>query len=141
MTLKRRKGQVLTPLELEVMQALWDAGASTVAEVQGRLGGGLAYTTVQTMLNILVRKKQVRRKPQGRAFCYEAVVSRQKASGGAIADLLHRMFSGSAEDMVMAMVEARQITPEEIERLGRRLAEHTGQARSSSASGSVKGGR
>jgi predicted transcriptional regulator len=118
---KRHDG--LTPLELEIMQVLWSDGASTVTEVQPKLKGELAYTTVQTMLNVLLRKGKVVREQEGRAFRYRPIVSRERASGGALQDLVSRMFGGSPEAMLMAMVDTRQITAEELERVAKRLAE------------------
>jgi predicted transcriptional regulator len=126
MTIAEKKNDGLTPLELEIMQVLWSAesGAGcTVSEVQPKLRAGLAYTTVQTMLNVLLRKGKVVREQDGRAFRYRAAVSRERASGGALQDLVRRMFGGSPEAMLMAMVDSRQITAEELERVARRLAE------------------
>jgi predicted transcriptional regulator len=110
---------VLTPLELQIMQVLWDAGPSTVAAVQEKLGSDLAYTTVQTMLNVLLRKKKVRRTPVGRAFAYQAAVSRERAMGTAVKDMVSRMFGGSGEALLMALIDTQQITPEEIARAAR----------------------
>jgi len=107
---------VLTPLELQIMQVLWTGGPATVAAVQEQLGTDLAYTTVQTMLNVLLRKKKVRRTPAGRAFTYEAAVSREGATGAAIRDLVSRMFGGSGEAMLMALIDTQQVTPEQIAR-------------------------
>jgi predicted transcriptional regulator len=112
-----RAAGVLTPLELEIMQVLWAAeNPCTVAAVQEELGGRLAYTTVQTMLNVLLRKKKVRRSALGRAFAYQAAVSRDRAVGAAVKDLVSRMFGGSGEALLMALVDTRQITPEALER-------------------------
>jgi predicted transcriptional regulator len=114
---KPRSGGVLTPLELKIMQVLWDAEAPcTVAAVQEKLDGDLAYTTVQTMLTVLLRKKKVRRTQAGRAFSYAAAVSRERATGAAVADLVARMFGGSGEALLMALIDTRQITPEALER-------------------------
>lgn len=107
---------VLTPLELEIMQVLWAAGPSPVSAVQEQLGSDLAYTTVQTMLNVLLRKKKVRRTQVGRAFTYEAAVTRDRATGAALTDLVARMFGGSGEAMLMALVNTQQITPEQLAR-------------------------
>src|SRR5579863_7878150 len=93
---------VLTPLELRIMQALWDDGPGSVAEVQRRLGGDLAYTTVQTMLGVLLRKKRVRRDLAGRAFVYRPAISREAAVAGALRDIVGRMFGGSGEALVMS---------------------------------------
>ena len=122
MNLSRNKAEGLTPLELEIMQVLWRDGARTVAEVQPRLKAKLAYTTVQTMLNVLLRKAKVAREQEGRAFRYRAAVSEERATGGALHDLVRRMFGGSPEAMLMAMVDTRQISADELERVARRLA-------------------
>ena len=113
--------ETLTPLELEIMQVLWEQGASTVAEVQPKLKGDLAYTTVQTMLNVLLKKDKVTRAPEGRAFRYSAAVSRNRATGGALKDMVKRMFGGSPEALLMALVDTRQISAEELTRIAERL--------------------
>jgi predicted transcriptional regulator len=114
--------QTLTPLELEIMQVLWQVGPCTVAEVQPKLRADLAYTTVQTMLNVLLRKKKVKRVQEGRAHRYRPAVSRERASGSALSDLVKRMFGGSSEALLMAMVDTRQITAEELARVAQKLA-------------------
>jgi predicted transcriptional regulator len=107
---------VLTPLELQIMQVLWDGGPATVAQVQAALGGALAYTTVQTMLGVLLRKKEVRRIQEGRAFVWRAAISRDGAVASALADLVGRMFGGSGEALLMSLLDTRQITPEALAR-------------------------
>jgi BlaI family transcriptional regulator, penicillinase repressor len=116
------KQQNLTPLELEIMQVLWESGPCTVADVQPKLKAELAYTTVQTMLNVLLRKKKVKRVQEGRAYRYRPVVSRERATSSALSDLVQRMFGGSSEAMLMAMVDTQQITAEELARVAERLA-------------------
>jgi BlaI family penicillinase repressor len=114
-------GKSLTPLELEIMQVLWQDGPSTVAEVQPKLKGELAYTTVQTMLNVLLRKNKVTRVQEGRAYRYRAAVSRDRATGGALKDMVKRMFGGSPEALLMALVDSRQISAEQLTRIAERL--------------------
>jgi predicted transcriptional regulator len=104
------------------MQVLWQAGPSTVSEVQPRLQAQLAYTTVQTMLNVLLRKKKVKRVQEGRAYRYRPVVSRERATGSALRDLVTRMFGGSSEALLMAMVDTNQISTEELARIAKKLA-------------------
>ena len=123
MARRERSSGVLTPLELQIMQALWQEGAATVADVQDRLASGLAYTTVQTMLNVLLRKKKVRRELAGRAFVYRPAVSRERAMGSALDDLVARMFGGSGEALLMALVDTRRITPEELARVSKLIEE------------------
>jgi len=114
--------QVLTPLELEIMNVLWETGPAGVQAVQSRLKGReLAYTTVQTMLNILHRKGKVRRQLKDRAYVYRPVLSRQKAVGQAIGDMLERFFGGSADSLVLSLVETRHLTPEKLAQIQKLL--------------------
>lgn len=119
----RKTAEPLTPLELEIMKVLWESGPASVQTVQERLAPGrtLAYNTVQTMLNVLHRKGKVKRALSGRAYLYEPVVSRTQASRQAASDLVSRMFDGSAEELVMSLVETRQLTPEKLAELSELL--------------------
>jgi predicted transcriptional regulator len=114
---------ILTKLELQIMQVIWRHGDSTVTAVQQALPQDLAYTTVQTMLNILHRKGKLRRELHGRAFTYTATVSEAKASTHAVRDLVDRMFGGSSEELVMSLIKSRQIDAKKIAELTRRLEE------------------
>jgi predicted transcriptional regulator len=111
----------MTPLELKIMQVLWRLGPSAVQAVQQELEGELAYTTVQTMLNVLERKGRVTRRLQGRAFEYRAAVTEEKTLGTAVADLVERMFGGSPEELVMSLVKSRQLDAGRLAKLSERL--------------------
>ena len=115
----------LTPLELEIMNVLWDAGPASVQQVQERLTATktLAYTTVQTMLNILWRKGKLKRTLVDRAYHYKPAVTRRKAVGNAVRELVQRAFGGSAEELVMNLVETRQLSPEALKRLQKLVEE------------------
>lgn len=113
----RKKSEGLTPLELEIMQVLWEMGPANVQTVQQHLGRELAYTTVQTMLNVLHRKKKVKRTLKDRAYIYRPTVSRHQVVGQTIGDLIDRLFGGSAESLVMSLVETRHLTPEKLAKL------------------------
>jgi BlaI family transcriptional regulator, penicillinase repressor len=121
---RKKASDVLTPLELQIMQVLWANGASNVQAVQEGLSSEppLAYTTVQTMLNILQRKKKVRRRLRGRAYEYQAVVSHEAASRHAVRDMLDRMFGGSVDGLLMNLLKNRQLSPEKLAELTERLA-------------------
>jgi predicted transcriptional regulator len=123
-----REKETLTKLELQVMQVIWRQGASNVNAVQAGLEQQLAYTTVQTMLNILHRKGKLKRKLNGRAYEYSATVSEAKASGHAVRDLVDRMFGGSSEELVMSLIKSHQIDVNKIAELGKRLEEEGGGA-------------
>ncbi|MGO8756768.1 MAG: BlaI/MecI/CopY family transcriptional regulator [Terracidiphilus sp.] len=117
----------LTGLELKIMQAIWRCGASTVSGVQAELKPPLAYTTVQTMLNILERKGKLRRELQGRAFVYSARITEDKAAGQGVRDLIDRMFGGSSEELVMSLLKSRQIDAEKLAELTRRFGQEGGE--------------
>lgn len=113
----------LTPLELEIMNVLWASGEANVQTVQAALPRELAYTTVQTMLNILARKGRVRRSKRDRAFFYKPAVSRSQVAQKALRDMVQRLFGGSPENLVMSLLESRELTPEKLQRLRRMVSE------------------
>ena len=117
----KRKEETLTKLELQIMQVIWKQGSSNVGAVQEGLEQELAYTTVQTMLNILHRKGKLKRKLKGRAYEYSATVTEANASGHALRDLVDRMFGGSSEELVMSLIKTRQIDPKKIVELTKRV--------------------
>jgi predicted transcriptional regulator len=119
----RRKTEQLTPLELEIMHVLWETGPANVQSVQQHLERELAYTTVQTMLNILHRKGKVKRTLKDRAYFYKPVVSRSQVVGQHMSDIVDRLFGGSAESLVMSLVETKHLTPRKLARLQKLLEE------------------
>jgi predicted transcriptional regulator len=119
----QRKTERLTPLELEIMKVLWETGAANVQTVQQRLERELAYTTVQTMLNILHRKGKVKRALKDRAYFYRPAVSRRQVVRQAVDDMVEHLFGGSVESLVMSLVETKHLTPEKMDRLNKLLKE------------------
>ncbi len=124
----KREKEGLTKLELRIMQVIWRRGTSTVGEVQEGLEQQLAYTTVQTMLNILERKGKLKRKLNGRAYEYSAKVTEAKALSHAVRDLVDRMFAGSSEELVMSLIKSKELDAAQIARLSRMLDEDGGDA-------------
>ena len=121
----RRKNSepALTPLELEIMKVLWEKGPANVQSVQANLKSrDFAYTTVQTMLNVLHRKGRVKRQLKDRAYIYRPLLSRQKAVTNAVGEMLDRFFGGSADGLVLNLVETRHLTPEKLAHIQRMLA-------------------
>jgi BlaI family transcriptional regulator, penicillinase repressor len=115
----RRKTERLTPLELEIMHVLWETGPANVQTVQQKLPRELAYTTVQTMLNILHRKGKVKRTLKDRAYFYRPAVSRSQVVRQAVSDLVEHLFGGSVESLVMSLVETKHLDAEKLTRLNR----------------------
>ncbi len=119
----RRKTEQLTPLELEIMHVLWEVAPANVQTVQQHLERELAYTTVQTMLNILHKKGKVKRTLKDRAYFYKPVVSRSHVTTQHITDIVDRLFGGSAESLVMSLVETKRLTAKKLARLQKLLEE------------------
>jgi predicted transcriptional regulator len=87
------------PLELECLKALWRIGDGTVKDVRLVLTEqrNLAYTTVMTVLDRLVRRGSVERKKAGRSFVYTPVLGREELRRLAVQELLGTFFDGSKE--------------------------------------------
>ncbi|HEX6728542.1 MAG TPA: BlaI/MecI/CopY family transcriptional regulator [Pyrinomonadaceae bacterium] len=119
----RTKSEHLTPLEMQIMDVLWVTGPANVQLVQQKLKRDLAYTTVQTMLNILHRKGKVKRTLKDRAYFYKASVTRKHVISKQVTDVVDRLFGGSAENLVMSLLETKHLTPAKLARLQELVAE------------------
>ena len=107
----------LTKLELQVMEALWSRGASSVREIQEAFPekDRPAYTTVQTMVYRLETKKAIRRlKKIGNAHIFEAAISRNAAQRRLIDDLLS-FFGGRPQPVVAHLVETGKLTLDDVQ--------------------------
>src|SRR5215203_1137401 len=119
----RPKTENLTPLELEIMHVGGSGFPQHVQTVQQKLKRDLAYTTVQTMLNILERKGKAKRSLKNRAYFYKPAVSRKQVVGKHVKDVVDRLFGGSAESLVMSLVETKHLTPEKLAHLQKLVEE------------------
>ena len=122
---RKPEGRPLTRLELEIMEVLWELESGTVQQVLDQMPPTqrLAYTTVQTMLTVLYRKGKVTRTLKGKAYEYAPALSRKKATHAAVRETLNRFFGGSAESLVMSLVENRQISAGKLAKLTRLIEE------------------
>lgn len=118
---------LFTARELDVMNALWDLGPSTVAEVRSALPDELAYTTVLTVLRTLEEKGHVGHEAEGRAHRYRPLVERTDARDSALKRLTERLFSGSHELLLTRLVEDESVTDADIRRMRDLLAERLGE--------------
>jgi BlaI family penicillinase repressor len=113
----------LSPLEMQIMQALWTHGASSVREIQESFASTNrpAYTTIQTMLYRLERKGAVRRtKKISNAHIFDAVVSRQAAERRLVDDFL-RVFGGRMQPVMAHFVESGRMTLDDLREAERTL--------------------
>ena len=115
----------LTKLELQVMEALWRLGPCSVREIQETfpVTSRPAFTTVQTTVYRLERKKVVRRvKKTGNALIFEATATREAAQHRLIDDLL-TLFGGQTKPVMARLVESGKLTLEDIDDARRALRE------------------
>lgn len=115
-----------TASELEILQVLWERGASTVREVHLTLveKRPIGYTSVLKLMQIMTAKGSVRRDEQQRAHVYEAVQPAEKTKRQLALDVLQRVFDGSASDLMMHALAGRKASQEEIDEMRRLLNEH-----------------
>jgi len=115
----------LSKLELQIMEALWTRGASSIREIQEAFPERKrpAYTTVQTTVYRMERKKVLRRvKKISNAHIFEAVISRHQAQRRLIDDLLS-LFGGRTQPVMAHLVESGKLTLEDIEEAEKALKE------------------
>lgn len=94
------RGSMPPPLELRCLQALWALGEANVRGVQAAMADRkLAYTTVMTVLDRLVRRGGVERRKMGRAFVYAPLLSREAVRKMAVTNLVDCFFGGSSESL------------------------------------------
>jgi BlaI family transcriptional regulator, penicillinase repressor len=114
----KERGIRLGDLQLRIMRVLWDSGATTVSEVQQRLGRPrLAYTTIATMLRKMEERGLVDHIEEGRKFLYRPMVSMDEVTRSMAGDLVDRLFDGSLAEAVSHLLESREISREELDRL------------------------
>ena len=116
----RPKAKELTERELEVMQVFWERGESTAADVRDALatqGRDLAYTTVATLVRILLEKEFLTQTGEERPFRFVPARTYEDVSGSLLGDMVQRVFSGSRMQLLMRLFETEKLTATEKSRL------------------------
>ncbi len=119
----RPRSKTLTEREAEVMEIAWRFGEATAEQIREALPQPLHDSSVRTLLRTLESKGYLRHEARGKAFLYSPKVGRSKAQSTALCDVLARFFGGSAEDLVMRLLEEEQLTSEQLDEL-RRAGSH-----------------
>ncbi|BBO32976.1 BlaI/MecI/CopY family transcriptional regulator [Lacipirellula parvula] len=114
----RPKASDLTERELEVMHVFWEASEAplTAADAQQRLakaGRELAYTTVATLVRILVEKEFLLQTNEQRPFAYKPARSFEDVSRSIVGNLVDRVFQGSREQLLLRLVETKRLSARE----------------------------
>ena len=115
------KKPVLTGQELEIMKIVWSSGASTVRGVYESLleRRKIAYTTVMTMMNILEQKGYLKKTQKDRAYVYQATRPQKQVIRGMVREFVDRVFNGSAEPLLLHLVEDRRLSEEDLQEIRR----------------------
>jgi BlaI family penicillinase repressor len=122
----------LARLELQIMEIFWRNGACAVREIQEAFPerGRPAYTTVQTTVYRLERKKVLRRVKQiGNANVFEAAISRDDAQRSFVDEMLS-LFKGRAKLVMAHLVESGELTLDDIKEAEKTLRTHLRKERS-----------
>lgn len=113
MTANGKSREMPPPLELQCLKALWALGEGNVSEVQQALAPHkpLAYTTVMTLLERLLRKKAVNRRKNGRYFVYAPAVTEEALRRVAVRQLAETFFDGSEAALIRYLETGGGHTP------------------------------
>ena len=118
------------------MKVIWRSGASTVRGVYEALleRRKIAYTTVMTMMNILEQKGYLKKSQKDRAYVYAPSQPQKQVIRSMVREFVNRVFNGSAEPLLVHLVEDQHLTEKDLEEIRRSIASE----RKSAAKGKTK---
>ena len=119
----RPKSPTLTEQELEIMKVIWERERATVRDVYESLleRRKIAYTTVMTMMNILEQKKYLRKSAEDRAYIYRPAKPKKQVIKGMVREFVDRVFNGSAEPLLVHLIEDRKLNDKELDEIARMI--------------------
>jgi predicted transcriptional regulator len=108
-----------TELELTILKILWRAGPLPVKTVQELLGDSreLTYSSVTTIMNIMVRKKYLSREKSGPRYVYSPRVEETTTTARMLKDIVDRVFDGSAAAVMHTLLDSSELNEAEIKEL------------------------
>jgi len=133
-----QKVLAITERQFTVLRALWEHGPLTVRGLMEYLPRGerQPYTTVLGLLQGMEKAGLVDHEKQGLTHIYRPSVSRQEATGSLLSDFLARFFHGSAEQLILGLVDAEKLAPDDLRAIEARLAAAAGSEAPQAAGGS-----
>jgi predicted transcriptional regulator len=119
-----RKTIAITDRQFAALRVLWRCGPLTVRELMGHLprGDRQPYTTVLALLQGMEKAGLVVHDKEAQTHRYRPTLTEREATTNLLSDILHRFFHGSAERMVLGLVDAQQLDPTALEAIQVRLA-------------------
>src|SRR5581483_9830594 len=107
----------LSRRERQILDILYTRARATAAEVQSSLPDPPSYSATRALLRILEEKGHVRHELDGPRYVFSPAVPRDRARKSALKHLLETFFDNSATDAVAALLDAKKITPDELDRI------------------------
>ena len=119
----RPKSETLTGQELEIMKVIWPRGQATIREVYDELRTErtIAYTTVQTMMNILETKGHLKKEAGDKAHVYTPVRAQQLVVRSMVREFVNRVFDGSTRPLLVHLLKEKGLTERERKELQKLL--------------------
>src|SRR5262245_35044022 len=138
-----RKALAIPDRQFAALQVLWEHGPLTVRQLMEHLPRGerQPYTTVLGLLQNMEKAGLVRHQEEGSTYRYQPAVSRQEATGTLLRDFLARFFRGSAEALVLGLVDTQVLSPEDLQEIEAKLNRASSPGSSTGASSSPRRGK
>lgn len=110
---------VLSDLEWQIMQILWERGVMSIKEVWQTLfpDGSKAYTTIQTYMDRMTQKRLLKKQKIGMVNFYHAQLNKSSLVKQATENLVSKAFNGSFFSLAAFLVESPNLTGEELEKI------------------------
>jgi len=107
--------------EFGILTVLWRCGPSTVREVHEALAKDTGYTSTLKQMQVMYEKGLLVRSERYRSHLYEAALSKEEAQARFAGDLMHRVFEGSARNLVLGALTAQRASAEDLVEIRRIL--------------------
>lgn len=127
--MNRPPAEALTERELEVMHVFWSRGQQSAQDARDEMenrGRNLTYTTVATLCKILWEKGFLERVGDARPFQFTPAKSFQEVSKHLVSDLIHRVFQGSREQLLLNVIGNKKLSKQKLKMLEDLLREEEG---------------
>lgn len=116
----------LTEAEWTIIKAVWEKEPCTAPEIQEKLHKQTAwtYSTVRTLMDRMVAKGQLAAKKERNLTLYSSAVTRAQAQKGELLYALKNAFNGALSPMLECLLDTRDLSREELDKLKQLIAEH-----------------
>ncbi len=107
--------------EFGILTVLWRCGPSTVREVHEALAKDTGYTSTLKQMQIMLDKGLLQRSERYKSHVYEPALTREEAQARFAGDLMHRVFDGSVQNLVLGALTAQRASAEDLKEIRRML--------------------